>query len=142
MAKFELKLPTEVIDEIEKIGKNVEKIFGGMTKAGAELVYKKVQNNLPARIARSNMRKNLFLSRTYLTPTDGCINNKVGFAGYFVNEEGKLAPAPLVANLFENGRHDGKYPKHPFFRRSFVKREIETEMFKAQLELSDGLLEK
>ena len=142
MAKFEVQLPDEIIEEINKIRKNSLNIFGGMTKAGAKVVYKRVKANLPLAIRRSNMVNNLYLSKTYITPSDMAINNKVGFAGYFVNKVGKKTPAPLVANLFEYNRQNKHYPAMPFFRKSFVKKEIETEMYKEQERLSDGLLTK
>ena len=142
MAMFEVKLPTEIIDEINKIEKNCINIFGKMTRAGANLVYKNLEKNLPGPIRTSSMRKNMYISKTYISPSDGAINTKVGFAKKFYNKKEKLIPAPLVANLFEYGRHDGKYPKCPFFRRSFVKNDIENEMFKEQEKLSGGLLTK
>lgn len=142
MGKFEVILPLEIIEEIEKIEKNVTNIFGEMTKAGAELVRKKIESYLPKNISASNMRNNLFVSRTYRTPTDGAINNKVGFAGYFINKKGKKTPAPLVATLIEYGGVNNQYPKHPFFRKSFVKKEIEQEMFRKQVRLSGGLLDE
>ena len=54
------------------------------------------------------------------------------FVGYFTNEDGKQTPAPLVANMFEYGSKDRKYPKHPFFRKSFRKAQIEKAMLDVQ----------
>ena len=71
----------------------------------------------------------------------GAGNTKVGFYGYFENDEGKKVPAPLVANVFEYGRSGLPFPKHPFLRKSFKKSEIEQAMLKVQKEKSGGLLE-
>ena len=141
MASFKLELPTEVIQQFERIDKDYEKIFGGMTKAGAEVVRSEVMSNAPDAVKSSDLMSCLKMTVTYKTPSDDGINTKVAFYGYFVNSEGKRVPAPLVCNLFEYGCHKHRYPKHPFLRRSFNKGAITTAMLKAQRELSRGLLE-
>lgn len=140
MAKFNMELPNEIMKDFDKVYANSEKIFGGMTKAGAEVVYSNVRSSIPAELRDSGMIGCLRLTKTYKTPSDGGINTKVGFYGYFTNKEGKRTPAPLVANMFEYGSSKRKYPKKPFFRKSFKKTEIEKAMLKAQKELSGGLL--
>ncbi len=139
MAKFTLELPTELIKEIEKIDKNSDKIFGGMTKAGAEVTLANVRANAPQSWKGSNIMRNIGLTRVYKTPSDDGINTKVIISGYFINHNGKRTPAPLVANVFEYG--SVKFAKRPFFRKSFRKSQIEQAMLKAQKELSGGLLE-
>ena len=141
MARFEMELPTEIMKDFEKIYKDSEKIFGEMTKAGAEVVYKNVQANVPQSIRQSKMMNCLKITKVYKTPTDDGINTKVGFYGYFENKDGKTLPAPLVANVFEYGRSNAPFPKKPFLRRSFKKNEIEQAMLKAQKRASGGLLE-
>lgn len=141
MAKFNMELPTEIMKDFDKVYKNSEEIFGGMTRAGAEVVYSNVRANIPKSLKDSNIMGCLKLTRVYKTPTDDGINTKVGFYGYFTNEEGKKTPAPLVANMFEYGSSKRKYPKQPFFRKSFRKAQIEEAMLKAQKKLSGGLLE-
>lgn len=138
MAKFELALPTDVIEEINKINKDSDKIFGGMTKAGAEVTLANVKANAPQGWKDSNIMKNIGLTKIYKTPSDDGINTKVIISGYFINKDGKRTPAPLVANVFEYG--SSKFSKQPFFRRSFRKSQIEKAMLKAQKELSGGLL--
>ena len=140
MAKFELELPTELMAQIEKLNKDSEKIFGGMTKAGAEVTLKTVKANAPQGWKNSRIMNNIKVTRTYKTPSDGGINNKVIISGYFINENGVKTPAPLVANVFEYG--SSKFSKQPFFRRSFRKSDIERAMRKAQKELSGGLLDE
>lgn len=140
MAKFNMELPTEIMKDFEKVYKDSEKIFGGMTKAGAEVVYSNVRNNVPASFRGSNIMNCMKITKVYKTPTDDGINTQVGFYGYFVNEDGKRTPAPLVANMFEYGSSKRKYPKHPFLRKSFNKNQIEKAMLEAQKKLSGGLL--
>ena len=141
MASFKVTLPTEVIKEFQNIDKNADEIFGGMTRAGAEVVYNAVMSNAPESIASSDIMSCLQMTKTYKTPSDDGINTKVGFYGYFTNKEGKKAPAPLVCNLFEYGRSKSPFPKHPFLRKSFNKGAITQAMLQAQRELSGGLLE-
>lgn len=140
MAKFEMILPDDVMKDMKKIYDNSEKIFGGMTKAGAEVVLNNVKANAPAGWKDSAIMNNIGLTRTYKTPSDGGINTKVIISGYFRNKNGVTTPAPLVANVFEYG--STKFKKQPFFRKSFRKNQIEQAMKKAQKELSGGLLDE
>ena len=142
MAKFEMQLPTEIMRDFQKIHDNADQIFGEMTKAGAEVVEKNIRANVPQAIANSNMMSCLKVTKVYKTPSDDGINTKVGFYGYFQNEDGKTVPAPLVANVFEYGRSNLPFPKHPFMRKSFKKGEIEDAMLKAQRQASGGLLDE
>jgi hypothetical protein len=142
MAKFELELPTELIAEIERVSKDSDKIFGGMTQAGAEVAYKTVLSNLPKGLRDSkDFARHIYITKSYKTPSDDGINNKVKIAGYFNNKNGVKTPAPLVANMFEYGSNSRNFPKQPFFRKSFRPSQIEAAMLKAQKELSGGLLE-
>ena len=138
MAKFEMELPTEIMDDINNIYVNADKIFGEMTKAGAEVAMNNIRQNVPRSFHDSEIMNNLYITKTYKTPTDDGINTKVGFYGYFINKKGKKVPAPLVANVFEYGRSD--FPKRPFLRKSFNKGQIEKAMLEAQKRASGGLL--
>ena len=139
MARFDLQLPEQLIKDIQKIHDDAEKIFGAMTDAGADVVLANVKANVPASFRDSKIMGCLKKTRIYRTPTDDGINTKVGFYGYFVNKDGKTTPAPLVANVFEYG--SVKFPKRPFFRKSFRKAQIEKAMLDAQKRASGGLLE-
>lgn len=137
MAKFNNSLPTDLIKEFESLNINTDKMLGEMTQAGAEKVVANVKANAPSSIKSSNMMKCLKITRVYKTPSDKGINTKVAFYGYFKtkpdkNGKVKEVPAPLVANLFEYGDSKGIYPKKPFFRKSFKKKEIEAAMLKVQ----------
>lgn len=142
MAKYEMELPKEILESFKKVYDNSDEIFGEMTRAGAEVVEKNIVSNVPQSIRNSNMMKCLKVTKTYKTPSDDGINTKVGFYGYFKNEEGKIVPAPLVANVFEYGRSNLPFPKHPFMRKSFKKSDIEQAMLKAQKKESGGLLDE
>ena len=156
MAKFELELPTEVLRDFEKIHGNTKRIFGGMTKAGAEVVMNKVKATVPL----SKMASHVKLTRTYKTPSDGGINTKVIINGYLpfstpgrktfsrrggngsMYHTSKGVPADFLAILYEYGRSNRPFPKKPFLRKAFSKGPIETAMYKAQKELSGGLLDE
>ena len=132
MARFTNALPKDLIKEFESLNINTDKMLGEMTKAGAEKVYSNVKANTPSEIKDSDIINHLKVSRTYKTPSDGGINNKVLFSGYFINRNGKRTPVELVLNMFEYGSSKRSYPKKPFFRKSFRKKEIEAVMLKVQ----------
>lgn len=141
MAKFELELPTEIMRDIKSIYENADVLFGEMTRAGAEVVNHNIESNIPQSIRDSKMMECLRITKTYKTPSDDGINTKVGFYGYFENRDGKIVPAPLVANVFEYGRSNLPFPKHPFLRKSFKKKDIEEAMLRIQKEMTGGLLD-
>lgn len=140
MAKFELELPDDVMKDVSFVENRAYQIFGGMTKAGAEYVRDNVVSGMPSGMLNAGLAGCVKVTRTYRTPSDGGINNKVVIGGYFVNRNGVKTAVPMVANLFEYGSSSGRYPKHPFFRKAFRKSEIEAIMKQKQTELSGGLL--
>lgn len=142
MAKCTFDIDDSVLKDISYIDKQFDHIFGGMTKAGAEVVYKNVIANLPGSLKSSGFSSHVKLSRIYKTPSDDGINTKVMITGYFINKDGRKTPAPLVANMFEYGSDKRKYPKQPFFRKSFKKSQIMKAMEEAQKNLSGGLLDE
>ena len=132
MALFEEQLPTELIEQFEFLDKNTETMLKEMTREGAKKVLANVKANVPASFRKSGIMKCLKLTRSYKTPSDDGVATKVAFYGYFQNDDGKKTPAPLVCNLFEYGRSNSPYPRHPFMRRSFKKGQIEAAMMKVQ----------
>lgn len=155
MASFNLELPTEIMRDFQNIMNNSDKIFGEMTKAGAKVVESNMKNNAP-NVLKSYVKT----SKTYKTPTDGGINTKVYVSGYIpfsdpnrkyfsrrngtsstVYKTSKGVPAEFLGNIYEYGRSNAPFPKHPFMRKSFKKGDIEQAMLKAQKEASGGLLE-
>lgn len=127
MAKFIGKMPNELIKEFEMLESQTEEMLGEMTKAGADVVYSNMAGAIP-----DVLRGKLIKTRVYKTPSDDGINTKVMVSGYFFNENNKLTPAPLVANLFEYGRSNSPYPKRPFLRRSFTPGTIKSAMLAVQ----------
>ena len=145
MARFTMELPDEIMKDVKRLEADAEKIFGGMTKAGAEVALQNVKANAPSDWRGSEIMNNIKLTKTYETPSDDGINTKVIISGYFNTRPDKYGntyrhPAPLVANVYEYG--STKFPKQPFFRKSFRKAQIEKAMLQAQKELSGGLLDE
>ena len=132
MAKFRMELPTELMQTFQNLDKNTEKMIGEMCEAGAEVVKENIEAYMPDSFFYGLGADNIITSRIYKTPSDGGINCQAMIVGYFTNENGKKTPAPLVANMFEYGSRQRKYPKHPFLRKSFRKNEIEKAMLDVQ----------
>ena len=134
MARFVGGLPTDVIKMFETLEKDTQKIFGEMVVAGAEVVKGNVEAKMPPtlRAGLISSGDSIRLTRVYITPSDDGINCQVMIDGYFTNRNGKVTPAPLVANMFEYGSSSREYPKTPFFRSSFNKGEITKAMLKVQ----------
>lgn len=132
MARMEVELPTELMKTFEELGENTQKMLEEMTQEGAKTVLANVNANVPASFHGSGIMQCLKMTRPYRTPSDGGRNTKVAFYGYFENEDGKRTPALLVCNLFEYGRSNSPYPRHPFMRKSFKKGQIEAAMMKVQ----------
>ena len=130
MARYEMELPTELIDIFSTLEKTEKKMLEDMTKAGAKVVLKNIKANVPNSFHGSNIMKCLKVTKSYETPSDDGVNTKVAFYGYFTNKQGKRVPAPLVCNVFEYGRSN--FPKRPFLRRSFKESEIEKAMLEVQ----------
>lgn len=135
MAKFEMNLPTDLIKTFDELNVETQQMLEEMTQEGAKTVLANVRANVPAGFHGSGIMQCLKITRPYYTPSDGGRNTKVAFYGYFMNRDGKKShktPAPLVCNLFEYGRSDSPYPRHPFMRKSFKKGQIEAAMMKVQ----------
>lgn len=131
MAGFNIELPNELIKNFNDIANNSEKMFGEMTQAGAEIVYKNVKANMKSSFKDTrSLEKGLKITKVYKTKSDDGINTKVGFYGY--KDDG--TPIPLIALAREFGTSKGE-KKKPFFRKSFNnKEEITNAMLKAQEE--------
>lgn len=138
MAKFEMELPNDLIKQFEELEGNTTEMLGEMTKAGAEVVMNNVKANAPSSLRDSNIMQCLKMTKTYKTPSDDGINNKVAFYGYFINHRGVETPAPLVLNIFEYGSDSRGIAKKPFFRKSFKKTDIERAMLEVQKKYIKG----
>lgn len=130
MAKFKAELPIDIIQSFEKLESSCQEMIGEMTKAGAKTVYKKAVVNMRKSFKHSaDLEKCLKITKTYKTPSDGGVNTKIGIYGYLRGDKSK--PAPLIANSREHGNSRGEKRK-PFFKKSFVKSDIEREMTRVQ----------
>lgn len=132
MARFVGGLPDDILKEFTKLEINTEKMLGEMVQAGAEVARANVKAKMPQALREALTDDNIILTKVYKTPSDDGINCQAMISGYFTNKDGKVTPAPLVANLFEYGRSTSPYPKQPFFRQSFNKSQIEKAMLKVQ----------
>lgn len=128
MAKFKSELPYELMQVFEDLETNCDEIFGGMCRAGAEVVYNNVKSNMAKAFKSTrSLEKGLKITKVYKTQSDDGINVHIGFYGY--NDDG--VPIPLIANAREYGTSRGE-KKKPFFRKSFKKKDIEQAMQKVQ----------
>lgn len=132
MARFEFEIDNEVMQQINKLEGSAEQMMEEMVQAGADVAENAVRANMPRAIKSSPMYSCFGHTRVYHTPSDDGINVKVGFWGYFTNENGKKTPAPLVANIFEYGRSNSPFPRQPFMRRSFSRPKIKAAMQSVQ----------
>ena len=145
MAKFKCELPTQLINELTKLQQNTPKMMEEMTQAGAEVVKKNVVSNMKSSFKDSSrLEPYLKITRSYRTK-DGSVNTKVGFYGYYKKGSKKFSitskkgetysydgiPVPLIVRAREFGSSSGE-AKRPFFRKSFNKSQIESEMLKVQ----------
>jgi hypothetical protein len=137
MARFDSELPTELLKVFDELETNCEEIFGNMTKAGAEVVYKNVKSNMAKSFKSTKaLDKGLKITKVYKTPSDDGINVYVGFYGYDPDSKPTKkhpygTPIPLIALAREYGTSRGEQKK-PFLRKSFNKSQIEQEMLKVQ----------
>ena len=139
MARFEMELPNDLIKTFDRLNEETEKMIGEMTQAGAQVVLEEIKANVPASFRDSDIMKCLHITKVYKTPSDGGINTKIAFYGYFINKRGVKTPAELVCNVMEYGRSDGNVKKHPFVRKSFNKKKIKSALEKTQDKYLDML---
>lgn len=145
MAKFKCELPTDLINELTKLEQNTPKMMEEMTQAGAEVVKKNVISNMKTSFNNSaKLVPYLKITKTYRTK-DGSVNTKVGFYGYYKKGSKSFSvtskkgttysydgiPVPLIVRAREFGSSSGE-AKKPFYRKSFNKSQIESEMLKVQ----------
>lgn len=132
MAKFSVELPKDLLDQLKKL--ETGEMFEKMVKAGADVVYDNINNNIDKVFKdTTNLKRCLIKTRAYHAPTDDSVNTKVAFYGYFKNKQGKEVPAPLVVQAREYGTSRGEM-KRPFIRPAFNKSQITKAMLKVQKE--------
>lgn len=166
MAKLVVTMPDSVIADIKKIDANYEKIFGGMTDAGADVMMSYIQKGAQWAFGSRATKPLTGLKKTkiYKTPSDGGINTKVAFYGYqgpkFTKDgryvkvlikgkydySSKGVPWAIITAARSSGtvyRNPGGIERSiPFMPQALAhKAEIEKAMLKKQKELSGGILD-
>lgn len=146
MAEFGAMLPDDLIREFQKLENTSHKMLEEMTQAGAEVVYKNVKANMSNSFKNSKKLSNhLTITKAYKTPSDGGVNTKVAFYGYYKEDKKTFSltsksgkkysykgiPVPLIVRAREFGSSSGE-KKKPFFRKSFNKSDIEKAMKKVE----------
>lgn len=150
MAKFQMILADDLIEEFKTLEANTEKMLGEMTRAGAEVAYKKVISNMKRAFEDPDeLISKVKITKTYKTPTNGGINTKVAVYGYikpdrmftikntYKKKKGSKTytsqgiPAPFVVIQREYGNSRGE-KKIPIFRPAFDNSQIESAMLKVQ----------
>jgi len=132
MASFQSELPNDLLKQFDELAVTTPKMMDEMVLAGAEVSLNNVKKNMK-RVFKDTkeLEKCLYISKNYKTPSDDGTNRKVFVYGYFTDERGKKAPAPLVVLAREYGTKSGELKK-PFFRKSFKKDEIDKAMTEVQ----------
>ena len=149
MAKLKMELPTDLIKQFGTLEETSEQTFGKMSKAGAEVVYKNINNNMSSVFSgstKSKMEAGLKITRTYKSPKKGSIGNFVGFYGYipFSNPKRKVfrrkggngtyyetdkgVPREFLANLYEYGSNEKGINGSRFIKKAQKKTDIEKAM--------------
>lgn len=147
MATLKIELPDNLVKQLEVLEKSTEQTFSKMTKAGAEVAYKNIVNNMQNSFkSPKKMQEGLKITRTYRAKTKGTIGNFVGFYGYIpfsdpnrkffarkgsngqIYKTDKGVPRDFLAKVAEYGT--SKIDATPFLRKSFKKKEINESMQK------------
>lgn len=149
MAKLKMELPSELIKQFDELEKSSDETFGKMSKAGAEVVYKNIKNNMSSVFSgatKSKMEAGLKITRTYKSPKKDTIGNFVGFYGYIpfsdpnrkvfrrkggngdYYETDKGVPREFLANLYEYGSNSKGISGARFIKKAQKKNEIEKAM--------------
>jgi len=169
MARFEAQLPADILKDVDFLANNAMKIFGGMTKAGAEVAAenmkqrtkKALKSNIAGKVAAKIKVTKSYTTRKHEIATAarayGYVAKSDGKPFYLSKKGKKYGPYPgipsaLLLNLADNGKSIASTMpaqfrdywngvKYPIVAPAFgdTKR-IEKAMLKAQEELSGGLL--
>lgn len=168
MAKFEMEMPTELINQFEFLQQNAGEIIGGMTRAGAE----RAADNMRRRVSQAfkgnvagKINAKLKVTKTYNTRKHETVTAAryygyipTGKKPFYLSQRGKTygpypgLPVPIILGLKEGGLKSTSMPmsfrKHWGAQRYKIKdpafadaKGIEAAMLKAQKELSGGLLD-
>ena len=140
MARFKAEIPTELINQMEELTNNCDQMIDEMVTAGAEEVKNRIYQGMPAELKKYANAQTLHVTKSYIMSSTGARARYIWFGGYKKDKNGKDnskdddrgTPLELIANMFEYGSKKREYPKKPFLRKAFHKREIERAMMRAQ----------
>ena len=164
MAKFNLQLPSDIMDDLKKLSNNSDKIFGKMTEEAAKSVAQTVKATAPL----PEIAQGVTTTKVYKTPSDDGINTKVIFRGDVPLKGGRMqftrrgrvggkkyttkkgVPIEFLAQVWEygtsprytdTGAYRGYIGKKPYFRKAFKKDQIERIMREVQKRESGGIID-
>lgn len=125
MARYEIELPNDEINALQKVEANVPKIMSEMLEAGGNVVLSEVKSNTAQAFkSPAAILKGIRLTKVYKN-SDGGQSIKVGFYGNHPGHKSKKYPAgvpiALIASAREYGTSSGETAK-PFFRKAFKKK--------------------
>ena len=148
MARFNADIDNGLIQAMEKMGERSEEVLGRMVDAGADVALRHIRSNMRGSFQSvRSLEAGLGKTRVFKTPSDDGIAVKVGFRGYSPTRKGSAGakkfnnspiPVPFIAVSREKGTARGERKK-PFFKKSFVKSEIEAAMKAVEPQLFEGV---
>ena len=132
MAKVDLKMPDEFLEQLSKLGTHTDEIAERVLEAGGEVVLAKIRTNLSAVVGKDTktasrstgeLERSLGMTKTRVD-RNGNHNIKIGFAEPRSDGDSNAK----IANILEYGRHG--QPAKPFLKpaKSSSKSACETAM--------------
>ena len=119
MAKVKIEMPTDLLDQLARMGNALDAAIPKALAAGGKVVMQKMKSNLQAAIGRGTKYKSRSTGKLAaslgVSPAkldrEGNLDVKVGFS----EGRGNVSNA-MLANLLEYGKH-GQLPK-PFLKQT------------------------
>ena len=132
MAKVDLKMPDEFLEQLSKLGSHTDEIAERVLEAGGEVVLAKIRTNLSAVVGKDTkgdsrstgeLERSLGMTKARVD-RNGNHNIKIGFA----EPRSDGGSNAKIANILEYGRHG--QPAKPFLKpaKSSSKSACETAM--------------
>ena len=118
MAKVDLKMPDEFLEQLSKLGTHTDEIAERVLEAGGEVVLAKIRTNLSAVVGKDTktasrstgeLEGSLGMTKTRVD-RNGNHNIKIGFAEPRSDGDSNAK----IANILEYGRHG--QPAKPFLK--------------------------
>ena len=118
MAKVDLKMPDEFLEQLSKLGSHTDEIAERVLEAGGEVVLAKIRTNLSGVVGKDTkvasrstgeLERSLGMTKTRVD-RNGNHNIKIGFAEPRSDGDSNAK----IANILEYGRHG--QPATPFLK--------------------------